>query len=458
MHYLIAYPGSIFQPDEVPGEGNNYNATSEHRGRRSHHPSFAATVMQIIILGVSGSVMFMGVFFQSPHGSAGLTACLLIQMSPLLNYVGQHNHELDPRLYLDFPSAWSWDVISSSAREACFLTALVLAVAVVVEYSANSRVGWSLMFAFQLASFVFLCLWGQKAWETCLRLVLFYPRSDLTTELLDMNDGSHSECVRSMLQCFLTDTSLVEDICTVDRTSIEKTELDRVRNFCENYGKQLLRKMPHYVEAPLEEDVIRFGILEALGGVGSHGRHERIIANWLNVNVPLTHGGGTQEPPCVTLVRGLCVVVGGMGEALRNIAFQAKHRPHTKRQLDKWELSAAGLLSLEYSLRALKRLFSQRVSQQRISQQLQKLFPAALASIFKLHVGLAECREGQGLLLHPELVDAVSVICEQTATHIKTRVSGSFSSLGQDVLAWLNGPSFATAGQLEGSKNLGLRN
>eukprot|EP00977_Amphora_coffeiformis_P005834 scaffold1225_cov164-Amphora_coffeaeformis.AAC.10 len=450
----MAYPGSIFQPDAVPaaGEGgwkspHNNVVPEPQRGRRSHHPSLAATVMQVVVLGVSGSVLFMGVFFQSSHGAAGLTACLLIAMNPLLNYVGQYNHELDPRPYLKFSMAMSWDVIENSAKEALFMAAFILFVSlVVVEYLANAEIGWTWSFGLQLAAFCFFCLWGQNAWEVCLRLVLFHPRSDLTSEFLDMNDGSHSECVRSMLQCLLTDTSLVGDICTVDRSSIEKTELERVKSYAENYGRQLLQKIWHYVEAPLEEDVIRFGVYEALGGTGSHDRHERIISNWLNVKVPLTHGGCTQEPPCVTLVRGLSVVVGGMGEALSSIAKEVKRRP-SKHKLDKWELSVGGLLALEYSLRALKRFFSQPVSQQRTTQQLQKLVPAALMSIFKLHAGLAGCRHSQGLLLHPDLVDTVVLACEQTAMHIKTRMAvGSFSSLGHDVMAWLN--SFVTTERL----------
>ena len=150
----------------------------------------------------------------------------------------------------------------------------------------------------------------------------------------------------------------------------------------------------------------------------------------------------------------MCVVVGGMGEALRGIASQAKRPAPTTRKLDLWVLSPGAGLSMEYSLRALICFFSRPIIQQRTTLLLRKLVPVALASIFSLHRGLEECRQTKAVSFDPKLADTISASCRETAAHIQTLASGSLSSLGHDVVAWLNSLNAAPTLRLGGLDSL----
>ena len=389
-------------------------------------------------------------------GSASLAACLLVTLGPLLIYVRQNNHEIDPRPYVGISSTWSFNAIFDRIGETTAVASLIVVASLAVEYLVTPDLGFSWSFVFELFLFTASSLSYQNMWEESLRLLLFYPMDDITHSWLAMFGFSYADCVGAMLLCLLVDTSLVNEICKSpsqqNRVVFEKAELDQIRSLCEEYGRQLTTKLSGYVEAPMEEDVIRFGILEALGGQSEdYNRHKRILDSWLNALAPAPHGGSFHEPPCATLVRGLCVVIGGTGNVLLDI-YQKYERRFPKLT---WQLSIGGLVSLTYSLVALARFLEPRTDvsikeSARTAQQLNVMVPAALASVFTLFKGLDLYRNKQGGMLHPpDLLQSVLRTCEVSAAKISTRLATGGPAvlvaraanlpLENEVLQWLKG-------------------
>lgn len=397
--------------------------------------------MLSILYVIGGCLLFVCGLGGFPHApAAAMTACILIVLSPLNHYVRQQNHEMDPRPYLNVSQGWSFDMTRQACMSAAWTASWIVSLAWIVD-GVDERRYWvgSWTTLLHLAGFTWSCLCARAAWEECLRLALFYPRPNILQEILDMTDASHTACVETILQCLLVDAGLVQDVLATNRGSLNRENVvARTRSLSQQHGKQLLRKLPLYVEAPLEEDAVRFGILEALGGPNDRG----IAQEWLDLVLPLMHGGMSPEPPCATLVRGFSVFLGGMGEALQNIVNQASIKPK-ERRLDSWELSTGGLVSLEFTLHAMTRWLSATPACKRTEQQLGQLVPAALTIMYQLHDALEKYRNyAQGITPNQDFVLLQKVLrtCESSAARLSTPLLERYKvnpAVDQLVWKWL---------------------
>lgn len=475
--YIIRFPGTLFGlPDSLlessasrsrggAAAAANGGSRDELQGRRYCHASFSATFMLLVVGALEGCLLYSAsVGFPSRSSSststtsddyyhhhhkapsaAAMTACILLVLSPMLQFVRQKNHELDPRPYQYVAQGWAGEMTQQAAIYAALTTSCIVVVAWIVDVVTEHR-WWmgSWTGALQLVVFTWFCLTASKAWEECLRLALFYPRSNILQDMLDMADGSPTACVQTILQCLLVDGTLVQDIQTSNNSRgavlLQDAMIRQTNDWSTRHGKQLLQKVPLYVEAPLEEDVIRFAILEALGGPDDRG----IARKWVDMSLPLTHGGKSPEPPCATLVRGFCAVLGGMAHALETIVKQSNVANVKERRLDTWELSVGGLLSLEYAVRGLTRLLAATPTVPRTAKQLETLVPAALTSIYQLHHALDKYRENQGSIILNQfpfdLVQHVLRTCEASAARLSaTMFDGPTIKppVVQDVWKWL---------------------
>ena len=405
----------------------------QRTGRRYHFPTALTTVRLFIVLALLGSALFIARPL-SVKGPAALAACsLMILLAPLWKYVGQTNHEIDPRPHSVDASIWFIRMIQRTLKESVISTALFLGVSLLLEFFFSYESVLNLYSGTMISIITFLCIWGQNVWEESLLLALFHPRRDATRDILEMVDFSHAACVRVLLAFLLSDPNLVEDVLSTPFSFI--TEVERVKELSQRHGRQLLEPLPHYVEAPLEEDVVRLGILEAFGSNDdSDNRQIKIVESWLNATPSLMHGGINQELPCVPLLRALCVSVGGMGDALRYI---------TDTKQVKWDMSIGGLLSLAYSIIALQRfLFASPGLSQRTVHQMKSFVPAALLSLHKLYEGMKTYRQMHRQNSDVDLVNAIMRDCEVAAAHISTRFDvGLFASapraLDRRVLEWV---------------------
>jgi hypothetical protein len=406
-------------------------------GRRYRHPSVTTIAMLLVVLSCIGLLLSLVGPLPQQGGQYGvLTSSLCIVLTPLWKYIGQTNHELDPRSYSKADLTWSSQIMVQTLGNVIPSTMMILMAALVTEVvvgflgnvatqdndnpsSSSSFSGLTVASTVALSVTTLLCLWTQNLWEECLRLLLFTKRHDLINIISEFVDNSHLECARIMLECVLSDCTLVDDIMATH--SITLNEDARVKALGQRYGQQLVHKLPQYVEAPLEEDMIRFNILEAFGSSKVNGQQNTLVQSWLKTDPKFMHGGFAQEIPCVPLIRGLCVVVGGMGTALHSISDSTKRTPASTR--GHWELSVGGIIGLSYSVSALEYFLWPDVAiPPRTIQQMKTFFPVALSCLYELHTGLQLYRN-----MHDARPDTREVMqqCEDTVARMASRFTMS---------------------------------
>lgn len=369
-----------------------------------------------------------------------------------MDYVCQHNHELDPRPYTNWSNggvAFLAATTSLAIYRAAVGSVFITMAAVLLDRLCAPEETISLVIVgLQVLTFSFLCLVVQRVWEEMLRYALLYPKNDVTQEILAKTDSSYSGCVRVMLDSLLQGSALVNDICAMTTpeslVQLHEAETNRVRVYMRKWSRELVERLSLYVEAPLEEDIFRLGILEALGGPEKPScvRHSSIVADWRSHCSPLVHGGTFLEPPIATLLRGLCVSVGGSGKALTDIAVRARGPP-SMRKVETWVLSVGFLTTLEYTLTALGRILEldshtrELQSGSRNAKCLDGLTPIALECIYELFTGLENYRATQ-YVLNPDRLQTVTRACERAAAQISPRFNKSgYRSARSEVNVWI---------------------
>jgi hypothetical protein len=179
----------------------------------------------------------------------------------------------------------------------------------------------------------------------------------------------------------------------------EREEERRVVEAALRLGHQLVHPLPAgaYPEAPLEEDVLRVSILQALAeGVvtefwlgGSAGRIE-----WAVGENPLH---GMYPMYILPLVRALCVHIRGMGDALLTCASPLNRGTpflgSSGVSLQRWHLPPGFAFAVECSIKALSTLLAQCNTEQDefVSWKrymLSAFVPISLSSMFHLRRGL----------------------------------------------------------------------
>jgi hypothetical protein len=459
VHYWWKFPLFFLIPATADGESRSPSLYPTV-GRRYQYPSFSGTLAQVLTLSVLGAALFLTSLplleSMAPMEATTATptmALLVISLVtillPLVPYVHGLAHELDPRVYLHFTDAWLASTASDALLWALMQGSAVACVAYLVQVLVSTeRLTWSWTTAVALLLWATLGVWIPRVWEQILRLVLFVPRTDVTRDVLGITDGCPRAFLRVVLRSLLLEASLVEAVLPTSSTAglivwqLNENELRLVFHLSQTLGQQLLQKMVE-VEAPLEEDVLRWNLLQALGGGTARG-------DWLLESNPRSFlGKGAPEPPAATLVRGLCVVVGGMGVALQRIHATAVGGRYSRGKLDTWTLSAGALLSLKYTLTALDRFLAPTKGSPRTAPHLTSLVPAALASLHALYVGLVQYRMptpgGLESPPHAELLQTLLRSCAETAVAVLSRVApkgpvGTTGlSLNKEVVAWLQG-------------------
>lgn len=173
----------------------------------------------------------------------------------------------------------------------------------------------------------------------------------------------------------------------------ERDELIRASNLSQQLARILLSPMVPSNEAPLEEDVFRLAVLESLGG--RRGAHN--VTEW--VHYAVVTGSMVPEPPCLPLLRALCIYIGGLGETLIQCANPTKQiRPTSSRRLaEYWSLPPGCLASAEYAVKAAALFIVQsmtstdgRLLRDWKSTHVALLVPTVLQAIFHLRTGLVD--------------------------------------------------------------------
>jgi len=255
----------------------------------------------------------------------------------------------------------------------------------------------------------FLALYIYLA-DSEIRRALFKPEAEIPQMIRELNDDStHVTRLGVMLRSLLSDASLVEEVWSPKRApgigGPEREEIDRSEKLFQDCSKILLRRPDPRSEAPLEEDVLRIAVLESLGGETfgtihpeTDERHYQQINEW--IGLPTLRGTGSFEHLSVPLVRGLCVFVGGFGQALAMCSSPTDpawgDAAKLPRPASTWTLSPSTFLCLDFAVTALARLIvrsltpSGRTLCDWKSSVLSNQVPVALKALHRLRTGIAK--------------------------------------------------------------------
>lgn len=252
-------------------------------------------------------------------------------------------------------------------------------------------------------------------YDEAIRTSLFFPRPSVSKMIRQWSGDTSSSTVTQLgiiLNTLLCDPSLVKHIVKasysmtrVGTYSFEKEEILTLEHYTKQMSHVLLS--PSYnnasSEAPLEEDVLRIIILEAFGGGSNTNqphsvceRHQRLISEW--IDRPITHFQSSKvmvKPLSSALVRGLCVFIGGSGEAFTILASKISSSSIVQQKVCKFSMAA--FCSLELSVVAIGRCITRSLTSASgcilsdwKCSHLSIQIPSALIAIYKLRCGVIQ--------------------------------------------------------------------
>jgi len=415
--YWIKNPLCILEPSDMPGELLATSFQPHNKGRRYQRPTLSAVCAQIILAFVIGFIVaFTTVFewFKRPHGesfarSAVLALCILSTLSPLVvTLLDGLSTEINPRTYL-FPSGeWVGSRSYDTVKKVLPLIFLIPALSIAAAFAVSEEVPfncWRLYF--ELAFYCTLMNLYLRVVDETIRTKLFNPRFDMKELVNELQDDTTPVTrLEVLLQSLLVDGTLVKEAWKSTQkpgvVNLEGEELRRCEQLMKQLGNLMVTRSHRSVEAPFEEDILRFAILESFGGPGIHSvptqsllgqasqRHLDTIKDW--VDWKSTKGASLREPLVVPLVRGLCIFAGGFGEAL--FTCSAHHTPRHQRTIETWVVPQGAILCAEYAITATARCIvrsltaSGRPIADWKSTHLSILVPTAVHAAFRLRCGV----------------------------------------------------------------------
>jgi hypothetical protein len=409
--------------------------TSYLGGRRYARPTMYTTIQHIVIsLMASITVAYVGIFpyvtaSMSTHldneiqryiRSIHIASCIFTAFGSLFAILDGTSHEINPYLYTNSnQTKWFSSIYTNIVSRVLYSTVIVpITSMIVAAYTMRWDVGISFTNCLQLyvlllrncacmSMYLYMC-------DEAIRTSLFYPRPSVSKMIRQWSGDTSSSTMTQLgiiLNNLLCDPSLVEHIVKasysmtrVGTYSFEKEEILTLEHYTKQMSHVLLS--PSYTnassEAPLEEDVLRIIILEAFGGGSNTNqphslceRHERLIREW--IDRPITHFQSSKvmvKPLSSALVRGLCVFIGGSGEAFTIIASKISSSI-VQQKLCKFSMAA--FCSLELSVVAIGRCIARSLTSASgcilsdwKCSHLSIQIPSALIAIYKLRCGVIQ--------------------------------------------------------------------
>jgi hypothetical protein len=264
---------------------------------------------------------------------------------------------------------------------------------------------------------------------------LFNPRANIKQLVDEMHgDTTSSTLLEVMLYSILCDdSSLVREVWDPTQrrgvAGLEQEELQRSELCSKRVANVLLTKTDNRAEAPLEEDLFRVAVLGSAFGAR---RLERARIEWIDQNF-LRANPKLKEPLSIPLVRGLCGLIGGFGEALRlcSLPSDKTHGAVVRivEEAQSWALSPGALACVHFAAKAAAGWITTSLYK---TSHLLILAPATLNAIFMLNQGVQEFssssykrRTGADApmgIRNPELLQLLQA-CDSAATEIIRSVS-----------------------------------
>jgi hypothetical protein len=402
---------------------------SNPSGQRCERPTMYAAMQHLVLsLIASVSVAYVGIFpyvassYQDflPNDllliirSSHLTACILTCFGSLISVFDGISHEINPYLYVNpNQSQWFKTIWRKVSGQVLCTIVVVPIVSIVITYSMirlddSVSVAKYARLYFQLLRNCTCMSLYLFVFDEAIRTTLFFPRPDVF-KLINQLNGDTTAVTRLgvILHTLFRDTHLVQQVVTASRSmpgdtsSYEMVELRSLERLMTENAKIILsnRSSNATLEVPLEQDVLRLIILEELGGGRNNAitrtplalRHQRAINEWIDQPKLKRQQKLMAEPLSSTLVRGLCVYVGGNGAAL---TLLSSHKASTDRSC-KFTLTAFCLLKLgaeaiaRCMIRSLTSTSGRTLCDLRTAH-LSLQLPSALQALFALRRGVVQ--------------------------------------------------------------------
>jgi hypothetical protein len=425
-------------------------------GRRLRRPTMYTTAQHIVLsLVASFLIAYIAVvplsinngnsnplrlFVRSVHTAS----CILTMLGSLVSILDGASHEINPYLLLDPSSSktnWYKNISSNvSTRVACTtlivpIMSILLTLFVVRDLDYVSYTNIAPLYILLLRNCTLMALYVHIM-DEMMRTSLFHPRPDLSKMVNELSDEMPNVALLGViLNSILCDPALVQQVVHSSHQlgigGPERDELKLSKKLTKQMASVYLTSSATQSEAPLEEDVLRVIILETMGGgTRCHSsttksmseRHRKIISEWIDRPVPRRQSTKLQEPLSSLLLRGLCIFIGGAGEAL-TICAQSSENARM------WKIPPAMFCCLELCIEATKRFVvcsltpSGRTLCDWKSSHLSIHVPSVLVALYQLR---------QGIVQYSKLVHSESNCLEYTVTEIGAHLTKEYGQIVQD--------------------------
>lgn len=357
--------------------------TLRRRGRRYQHPTFLAILANMMLAAILAGFAISHVWLMHvavPYSRFSHIACMIAMLLPIALFVRGDDHELDPICYTRDENQTT--SMYKRCQSALGLAAASLGIAFVVIYLTDEHYPpfSALKTLLSFLHLAILCLW------------LSWFDHNLRQELFS---SDFEEDVDITVMCLLESGPIVDRLIALDyQGPMDFQGLHKMESLIKDMGTYMTTKVEDQIECPLEQDMLRFIVLQSLGGGVDSAvanpflsiptvQREHIMKH-IATKYVLTSSFGPHRVQI--LVKGLCVFAGGLGQAL-HIASEKRKFRFTE---EKWKVPPGAIVEMHYVLQAITRIFKVGLTfaSPDTATQLARLVPAVMSAIFRLRTGI----------------------------------------------------------------------
>jgi len=411
QHSPAAFADFMSKPSEINASSTGWSFANN--ARRLQRPTLWATAQQLlasIIIGTmvayTCAVPLFSKWFPSGSPSTIVASCIFAVVINLLSRLDGVAHEISPYRHR-FGARSDRGLFGelSLSNPSFIIIACVVVPILSLLSSFGSREPNTGTFSSFMACPVttWLIIFYLNFVDEELRKALCATPINMkrTVDEISGEEGMQTYLDVTMCSILHSDLALVEQLSAIGKVrllSLDREERVLNEEAMKSMANNLLQKTSGDENgAHLEEDIFRLSILSSLGGSGRGGgppfddagkHHLQNIRLWVPPPKTEQDGVSRNEISPVPLVRALCALGGGFGEALTMCSSQPTSSP-----IFPWSLPPGALVQSEYSIRAAARCIvcslvnSAQCRTDWRSSHLSMMIPVFLNSACRLQTG-----------------------------------------------------------------------
>ena len=325
------------------------------------------------------------------HRFVFYVGCAVSAALPLLPFLRGEAHEINPTLYaLNHKATTHHSHENAQSLYMTHIQSLVIhsiANTLVATVTALVIVAWAYpghSLPGILVNIQFMICWG------IMSSILVALDEILKWILVGLESDFDEPSVSVTVQCLLGEPMIVDKLLQVSTSvsftngspyplpgasldSLEHEELKLYESCISDMAKRMTNPVDHYPEAPLEEDLLKYSVLQSIGGANTSPQQRAKLLQYMKQSDASSSMEPTQHVKF--LVRGLCVFMGGVAESIQRTLKDTKFRPHAS---ERWVIPFGAATNVLCAVRAVGRCFRMQTS----PIPLSVTQPAVLATLF----------------------------------------------------------------------------